>query len=49
MKRLLLEISATVCLSALEENPSLRHFTADLIVSRVLGRAWPCPKKGNAL
>ena len=33
----------------LEENPSLRHFTADLIVSRVLGRTWPCPKKGNAL
>lgn len=33
----------------LKENPSLRHFTADLIVSRVLGRVWPCPKKGGSL
>ena len=34
----------------LEENPSLRHFSADLIVSRVMGRVWPCAKqKGNAL
>lgn len=34
----------------LEEYPALRHFTADMIVGRVLGRVWPCEKKkGNTL
>jgi hypothetical protein len=26
----------------LEDNPSLRHHTGDVIVGRVLMRAWPC-------
>ena len=34
----------------LEEYPALRHFTADMIVGRVLGRVWPCEtKKGQSL
>lgn len=29
----------------LENNPSLRHITADIHVVYALGKAWPCPKK----
>ena len=28
----------------LEQNPSLRHFAADLLVRAAFGRTWPCPK-----
>lgn len=32
-------------------NPSLRHYSGDIIVNYVLKQAWPCPKKsgGTAL
>ena len=33
----------------LEATPTLRHYTADVIVNHVLGRAWPCPKRGTTL
>ena len=33
----------------LEVTPTLRHHTADVIVNYVLGKAWPCPKRGTAL
>jgi hypothetical protein len=33
----------------LEENPGVRHLTANVLISRVLSRTWPCPKKGGSL
>lgn len=33
----------------LDATPTLRHFTADVIVNHVLGKAWPCPKRGTTL
>ena len=33
----------------LEITPTLRHFSADIIVNHVLGKAWPCPKRGTTL
>ena len=33
----------------LEAYPAVRHFSADSLVSRVLGSAWPCAKKGQNL
>ena len=35
----------------LEDNPALRHHTADIIVGHVLSRAWPCKQqpRGNNL
>ena len=33
----------------LEENPSIRHYSADRLIGRALGRVFPCPKKGQAL
>ena len=32
----------------LEEQPQVRHYTADALVYRVLTRAWPC-KKGSGV
>lgn len=29
--------------------PTLRHFSADLIINHVMGKAWPCPKRGSSL
>ncbi len=31
----------------LNEFPSLLHNTAQVLVTRALQRAWPCPAKGN--
>lgn len=31
----------------LQSNPATRHFTGDTIIAYVLGKAWPCPKKGT--
>jgi hypothetical protein len=28
----------------LEQNPSIRHFPADILVRAAFGRTWPCPK-----
>lgn len=28
-------------------NPATRHITADAIIGHVLGKQWPCPKKGS--
>ena len=28
-------------------NPAMRHFSGDAIVGFVLGKQWPCPKKGT--
>jgi hypothetical protein len=28
----------------LEQNPSIRHFSADLLVRAAFARTWPCPK-----
>lgn len=36
-----------VVVAYLQEFPSLRHNAAQLLVTRALARAWPCPKKGN--
>lgn len=36
-----------VVFSYMQEFPSLRHNAAQLLVTRALQRAWPCPKKGN--
>ena len=33
----------------LEENPAVRHVSADAIISRLLTRMWPCEKKGSSL
>ena len=33
----------------LEANPTMRHYSADIIVSYVIGKAWPCAKKGASL
>ena len=33
----------------LEATPSTRHYTADVQVRYVLGRAWPCTKKGGGV
>jgi hypothetical protein len=33
----------------LEANPTMRHYSADIIINYVLGKAWPCAKKGSAL
>lgn len=33
----------------LEITPTLRHYTADVIVNHVLGKAWPCAKRGTTL
>lgn len=33
----------------LDANPTMRHYSADVIVSYVLGKAWPCAKKGATL
>lgn len=33
----------------METTPSIRHMPADAIVTYVFQKAWPCPKKGNAL
>ena len=33
----------------LETSPSMRHFSADSLINRVLSNAWPCAKKGQAL
>ncbi len=32
----------------LEEQPQVRHYTADALVYRVLTRVWPC-KKGSGV
>lgn len=29
----------------LENNPTVRHYPADMLVKIVLGRVWPCEKK----
>jgi hypothetical protein len=31
----------------MQEFPSLRHNAAQILVTRALQRAWPCPKKGS--
>jgi hypothetical protein len=28
----------------IEQNPSIRHFSADLLVRAAFARTWPCPK-----
>lgn len=33
----------------LEATPTLRHYTADLIVNYVLKKAWPCQARGTSL
>ena len=33
----------------LENTPAERHFSADLIVNKVLKTVWPCSKKGSSL
>lgn len=33
----------------LEATPSTRHYTADVQVRYVLGKTWPCAKKGSSL
>lgn len=33
----------------LENNPGVRHFSADAIVNRVMSSAWPCAKKGSGV
>ena len=33
----------------LENTPSERHQTGDMIVSRVLKAVWPCAKRGSSL
>lgn len=33
----------------LQENPSIRHLSADRIVNSALSRVFPCQKKGSAL
>jgi hypothetical protein len=36
-----------VVFAYMQEFPSLRHNAAQLLVTRALQRAWPCPKKGS--
>lgn len=31
----------------MDNNPSIRHFMADILVRVALGKAWPCAKKGK--
>ena len=33
----------------LENTPAVRHLAADSLISAVLGRVWPCQKKGQSL
>lgn len=33
----------------LENTPAERHFSADLIVNKILKTVWPCAKRGSAL
>lgn len=33
----------------MDNTPSVRHLPADAIITYVFQKAWPCPKKGNAL
>ncbi len=33
----------------LENNPSVRHFSADSLIQNVLSSMWPCAKKGSTL
>lgn len=33
----------------MENAPTLRHFAADIIINHVMGKAWPCPKRGSSL
>ena len=35
--------------STLESAPQIRHYTADAIVSAVLGKAWPCANKKSGV
>lgn len=36
-----------VVMRLLENNPSLRHYSAESIVVKALSETWPCPKKGT--
>jgi hypothetical protein len=33
----------------LENNPAVRHISADVIINRLLKNAWPCAQKGQNL
>ena len=33
----------------LEITPTLRHYSADIIVNHVLKKAWPCQSRGTSL
>lgn len=33
----------------LENNPSVRHYSADSIIVAMLGQAWPCKKRGSGI
>jgi hypothetical protein len=33
----------------LENNPSIRHYSADSLIQSVLSSTWPCAKKGSTL
>ena len=33
----------------LENNPSLRHYSADSLIYNALAPVWPCSKKGSTL
>lgn len=33
----------------LENNPSLRHYSADSLIQSALAPIWPCAKKGSTL
>jgi hypothetical protein len=33
----------------LENNPSIRHYSADSLIQSVLSSMWPCAKKGGTL
>lgn len=33
----------------LENNPSVRHYSADSLIARVLEQSWPCKKKGSGV
>ena len=33
----------------LDENPGIRHYSADRLIAQALGRVFPCSKKGQGL
>ena len=33
----------------LENNPSIRHYSADSLIQSVLSSMWPCQKRGSTL